>query len=167
MKACTKCGIVKDYTQFSKNRAAKDGHQFHCKECNNKDNYRFRHEIDPTYMNRWFNSHRKQWNAYNNHYAGSGDTNKIYTITSPEGMIYVGFTRRKKIVFRWLEHRKFYKTNRFKLPLLWASFDKYGVENHTFELRHEFKGTKREGLDMESKLIQFYKSIDKSLNVND
>ena len=167
MKACTKCMVVKPYEQFSKNRAAKDGLQWHCKECNNKDNQRFRDEIDPEYMTRWFNKHRKQWNEYNSHYAGSGDMNKIYTITSPDGMIYVGFTRRKKIVFRFLEHRKFYRTNKYKLPLLWSSFDKFGIENHTFELRHEFKGTKKEGLQMESKLIAFYKSLNKSLNVLD
>jgi hypothetical protein len=63
-KQCTKCGKVKDYSQFSKLTKSKDGHQFHCKECNNKENYRFRHEIDPEYMNRWFSDNKEHWNEY-------------------------------------------------------------------------------------------------------
>ena len=65
-KQCTKCGKSKPYEQFSKLTKAKDGHQYHCKECNNKDNYKFRHEIDPEYMNRWFNKHKNHWKEYMN-----------------------------------------------------------------------------------------------------
>jgi len=34
MKACTKCGVVKPLTLFSKHRLSKDGHAYQCKECN-------------------------------------------------------------------------------------------------------------------------------------
>jgi hypothetical protein len=32
-KACPKCGVEKPLAQFSKNKRARDGLQFHCKEC--------------------------------------------------------------------------------------------------------------------------------------
>jgi len=134
-KACTKCMVVKPYEQFSKNRAAKDGLQWHCKECNNKDRV--------------------------------GNTNTIYSITAPNGDVYIGFTQRKKF-FRLNEHKKFYRAGaKHKLPLLWESFDRYGIDNHKFEILKQFEGTKSEGLEMEGKLIQVYKSINKSLNVKD
>lgn len=166
-KACTKCGIVKPYEQFSKLKKAKDGHQWHCKECNNKDNYRFRKEIDPTYMNRWFNTHRKEWQEYMNDYSKVGNTNTIYSITSPNGDVYIGFTQRKKY-FRLNEHKKYYRAGtKNKLPLLWESFDRYGIDNHKFEVLKQFEGTRDEGMEIETNLIQFYKSINKSLNVKD
>jgi carboxypeptidase C (cathepsin A) len=166
-KACTKCGIVKPYEQFSKNKAARDGYQFHCKECNNKDNYRFRHEIDPTYMNRWFDKNKQHWQTYMNDYSRVGNTNTIYSITAPNGDVYIGFTQRKKR-FRLSEHKKFYKAKtKNKVPLLWESFDRYGIDNHQFDILKQFEGTRSEGMEIESKLIQFYKSINKSLNVKD
>lgn len=33
MKRCTKCGVVKPVSEFSKNRTCKDGYHSHCKEC--------------------------------------------------------------------------------------------------------------------------------------
>jgi hypothetical protein len=166
-KQCTKCGIVKPYEQFSKLKVAKDGHQYHCKECNNKDNQRFRDEIDPTYMTRWFSKNKKEWNTYLNNYSKVGNTNTIYSITAPNSDVYIGFTQRKKR-FRLAEHKKFYNARtKQKLPLLWESFDRYGIENHTIEILKQWEGTRDEGMEMESKLIQVYKSINKSLNVKD
>lgn len=165
-KHCTKCGILKDYTQFSKCTSAKDGHQWHCKECNNKDNYKFRHEIDPTYMNRWFDKHRTHWNEYSNDYQGSNNVNKVYSITNPNGDVYIGFTRRKKIYFRWKEHKKFYKEGKNNIPLLYESFDKHGVENHQFEIIKEWEGMKAEGKELESSYIKYYQNLNKSLNIN-
>lgn len=167
MKQCTKCKNIKPYEQFSKLTKSKDGYQYHCKECNNKDNYKFRHEIDPTYMNRWFDKNRTHWQTYMNDYSRVGDTNTIYAITAPNGDTYIGFSQRKKR-FRLAEHKKFYKAGtKNKVPLLWESFDRYGIDNHRFEVLKQFKGTKEEGMQIESNLIQFYKSINKSLNVKD
>jgi len=165
-KACTKCGIVKPYSQFSKLRKAKDGHQWHCKECNNKDNYRFRHELRPDYMQEWFDNHRAHWNEYSNDYQGSNNINKIYSITNPKGEVYIGFSRRKRIYFRWKEHKKFFKQGKNNIPLLYESFRKHGVENHTFEVIKEFKGSRREGKEFESGLIEQYQKQNKSLNLN-
>jgi Zn finger protein HypA/HybF involved in hydrogenase expression len=35
-KECTKCGVVKPLTSFSKHRLSHDGHAYQCKECNAK-----------------------------------------------------------------------------------------------------------------------------------
>jgi hypothetical protein len=95
-----------------------------------------------------------------------GNTNTIYSITAPNSDVYIGFTQRKKR-FRLAEHKKFYKTRLQCIPLLYESFDRYGIENHTIEILKQWEGTRDEGMEMESKLIQFYKSINKSLNVKD
>jgi hypothetical protein len=166
MKQCTKCGIVKEYSQFSKLRKAKDGLQWHCKTCNNADNQKFRDEIDPEYMSRWFSKHRDKWNEYIKDYSNVGDTNTIYSITAPDGMVYIGHTRRKKR-FRLAEHSKYYRSKAHYIPLLFESFDKWGIDNHRKEVLKEWKGSKEEGLEMERRLIKFYKSINKSLNVKD
>lgn len=164
MKQCSKCGSVKETTQFSKRTKSKDGLQSHCKECNAKENYHFRNELNPQYMTGWYSSNRKYWNEYLGDYSRAGDTNTIYSITAPNGMVYIGYSQRKKR-FRLSEHKRFYKTStKNKLPLLWESFDKYGIDNHTFEVLKQFEGTKEQGMEVEGKLIQFYKSINKSLN---
>ena len=163
-KQCSKCGIIKEYQQFSKCSRNKDGLQYHCKECNNKENKRFREEIDPEYMNRWYGSNRKHWNEYLNNYSKVTDTNTIYSITAPNGDVYIGFTQRKKR-FRLSEHNKFYKSKAHNIPLLFESFDRWGVQNHKKEILKQWKGTKEEGMELESRLIQFYKSINKSLNI--
>lgn len=166
MKQCTKCKEIKDYTQFSKCKRNTDGYQYHCKICNNADNQRFRDEIDPEYMTRWFSKHKEKWNDYVKAYSTVGNTNTVYSITAPDGKVYIGHTRRKKR-FRLSEHSKFYKSRAHYIPLLFESFDKFGIENHTKEVLKEWEGTKEEGLAMESRLIQFYKSINKSLNIKD
>ena len=163
-KRCSKCGIIKEYQQFSKCSRNKDFLQYHCKECNNKENKRFREEIDPQYMSRWFKSNKNHWNEYVNNYSKVTDTNTIYSITAPNGNVYIGYTQRKKR-FRLSEHKKFYKSKACIIPLLYESFDRYGIDNHQFEILKQFEGSKEEGMELESKLIQFYKSINKSLNI--
>ena len=36
MKSCTKCGVEKPLSAFSKHRLTKDGHAYQCRECNEK-----------------------------------------------------------------------------------------------------------------------------------
>jgi hypothetical protein len=164
-KQCTKCGNTKEYTQFSKCNRNKDGLQYHCKECNNRDNQRFRDELDPEYMSRWFSEHRKHWNDYYKIYCASGNINTIYTFTNPKGEVYVGLTRRKRPVFRFGEHKKQYQHRNGLFPLLHMSMDKFGYDKHTIEIIHQSEGTKYEGRILESEFIALYKSKGISLNI--
>jgi hypothetical protein len=165
IKACNKCGKIKDLSAYSKCSAAKDGLQPRCKQCNKEDNGNFR-ELRPSYGLEWFHQHKDRWKEYMNDYQGSDEINKIYTITNPIGEVYVGISRRKKISYRFKEHRQHYKHKKStqKMPLLWDSFDKHGIENHTFELITDFKGDKELGLKVEGEMIQHYKGLNRSLN---
>jgi hypothetical protein len=46
MKKCTKCGTLKPFTEFSKDKYKQDGHRSACKECNKQDHIR-RYTNDP------------------------------------------------------------------------------------------------------------------------
>jgi group I intron endonuclease len=54
----------------------------------------------------------------------------IYKITSPSGKVYIG--QSKDIKTRWRDY-KYSKTQ----PLIVRSFEKYGMENHIFEIIEE------------------------------
>ena len=53
MKQCKQCGEVKEATQFSKSSSSKDKLQPKCKNCNSKDNHKFRTEINPQHHAKW------------------------------------------------------------------------------------------------------------------
>jgi RNase P subunit RPR2 len=48
-KICNGCGKLKQPEEYSKCRSRKDGLQPKCKECNSKDNRKFRTQIQPDY----------------------------------------------------------------------------------------------------------------------
>lgn len=58
----------------------------------------------------------------------------IYKITSPTGNIYIG--QSVNIKYRWRQYRKLYN-NIKNQRILYRSFVKYGVDNHTFEVIEE------------------------------
>lgn len=53
MKQCCACAEIKDHSLFSRNRAAKDGYQSRCKECQRD------------YQRGWIDRNRERVNAYN------------------------------------------------------------------------------------------------------
>lgn len=60
MKVCTKCGLLKDESEFCKNKQTKDGLACHCKECNSKralEHYYTVVKPNPDYINK-----RKKYN---------------------------------------------------------------------------------------------------------
>ena len=58
----------------------------------------------------------------------------IYKITSPSGRVYIGKTTNFK------KRKQSYERVGKDQPLIYNSINKYGIENHTFEIIDEFKG---------------------------
>lgn len=79
----------------------------------------------------------------------------IYKITNPEGKVYIG--KSKDIDVRFDRYSK-YKTLRNQ-PKLFSSFDKFGFENHTFEIIDT-------NPELEISYIQEYDSYKNGLNSN-
>ena len=74
----------------------------------------------------------------------------IYKITSPSGKIYIGQSWNIEKRFKSYKYKN-------KQSFLMRSFDKYGLENHNFEILEELsKGTTQEILDL--KEIYYMKS---------
>ena len=76
------------------------------------------------------------------------DTSGIYKITSPSGKIYIG--RSYRIKERWRTYRRMDCKDQNKL---FASFFKYGVDNHEFIILHELPN------DVEKEVIERYEII--------
>lgn len=81
----------------------------------------------------------------------------IYKITNPKGSIYIG--QSKNIVERITRYKKL-QCCKFQL-LLYRSFLKYGIENHTFEILEQGNFSKEELNNFESKYILQYNSFRK------
>lgn len=169
MKHCNKCGETKDTTNFSKSAARKDGLQDYCKACNKQNNLKFRTEINPNHHSEWQRNNPDRLCELVAKYRKADKGGLIYSIRNPEGETYIGMTEAHLNV-RALEHRQHYKLAKkgksHSLPLLHQSFDKYGVDNHTFETVVRLDGYDREQLEyVESSFIKSFKEIGKSLNI--
>jgi predicted GIY-YIG superfamily endonuclease len=167
-KQCKLCGETKDTTQFSKCSSTKDKLQPRCKECNKKDNHKFRTEINPTHHKNWQNKHWNTFIGYMRKYRKADKTGIIYSIKNPDGFEYIGMSMMNFSV-RLLEHRSHYKRaskgKRDRLELLHDSFDKYGVDKHEFKVVKECPGLSREQLkELEKAYITLNKFQNISLN---
>jgi len=169
MKQCNNCNQIKDYSHFSKCSSNKDGLQYSCKSCNKKTNLQFRTE-KPEHHQQWQRDNLSRLCELIKNYRRADKSGIIYSIRNPEGETYIGMTQ-MYLKVRRLEHishyRKYTKGQRdTTLPLLHQSFDKYGIENHQFELVADFGNMDRKQLGfIESSFIQAFKEIGKSLNV--
>lgn len=76
------------------------------------------------------------------------DTSGIYKITSPSGKIYIG--RSYRIKERWRSYKRMDCKDQNKL---FASFAKYGTDNHIFEIIHELPN------DISKEVIENYEVI--------
>jgi len=80
--------------------------------------------------------------------------------------VYIGQTKTRMFV-RFTYHKVHYKQKYMCIPLLHKSFDKFGIENHKFELLLDLGDLERTYLtQIESSLIKEYKKLGLSLNVN-
>ena len=168
-KECKGCGKVKDTTQFSKCSSSKDKLQHRCKDCNKKDNHKFRTEINPQHHAKWQISNWDKLMGYLRKYRRADKNGIIYAITNPIGETYIGMSE-MYLNARMTEHRKHYKQykqgKRKSLPLLHNSFDTHGIQNHTFETILELEGIDRKQLEnIESSFIEVVKQTGKSLNI--
>ena len=89
------------------------------------------------------------------------DNSGVYKFTSPSGKVYIGqssnFNRRKT------EHKYASKN---KINKLYSSFNKYGMDNHKFEILF-LSNDAYEKNRMEQFYINFYNTIESGLNLVD
>ena len=169
LKQCTCCFKTLPYEMFSKNSKAKDGKQFHCKECNKKENLKFRTEINPQHHEIWQSNNRKRATELVTKYRKGDKPGKIYYIVNPEGEYYIGMTNTPMSV-RIMEHRTKWKrfnkgVSKIHHPLLFASLDKWGWEGHRTGVIIEDENVSRTELrKWERECIGFFMSKGKSLN---
>ena len=92
-KHCYGCNKTLDVTQFSKCRSKKDGLQLKCKECNKKDNDRYRKVVNPEYWNftDGYFSDKSKWH-YIRRYQKADKTIKVYEIKVGDSY-YIGCTK--------------------------------------------------------------------------
>jgi hypothetical protein len=167
-KECKDCGKLKDTTQFSKCSSTKSKLQPKCKECNKKDNHKFRTEINPTHHSKWQDTNWDTFVEYVRKYRKADKTPIIYSIINPEGLQYIGMTMMNFSVRLW-EHRAHYRRallgKRDRLGKLHDSFDMYGIDNHEFKVVKECPGLTRDQLkELESVYITLNKAQKISLN---
>ena len=169
MKKCSKCRAVKETTQFSICNRNKDGLQHNCKSCNKKDNLKFREEINPEHHAEWQRNNQQAVYRILKKHRKADKSPLIYSIKNPNNDVYIGMTEAHLSVRKGEHKLHYHKSKQGKqlpLPLLHASFDKYGVDNHIFEVVVELEGYDRKQLGyVESSFIKSFKEINKSLNV--
>ena len=164
-KTCNYCGKSKPTTDFHKKTKAKDGLQSNCKACVKSINTDFR-EVNPKYQVDWQRTNKEYWCDYMCKYKKADKNSLIYKITAPDGKVYIGQTKTRMFV-RFTYHKVHYKQKYMCIPLLHKSFDKFGIENHKFELLLDLGDLERTYLtQIESSLIKEYKKLGLSLNVN-
>ncbi|MNQ24566.1 HNH endonuclease [compost metagenome] len=74
MKACSKCKIVKTFTDFSKSAREKDGLQYHCKACQRATRASWRAEnpeLNKAKMAEWRDANREYIQAYSAKYRAN------------------------------------------------------------------------------------------------
>ena len=169
MKQCKKCGKVKETTQFSKKTRSKDGLQDRCKQCNKVDNKYFRTEINPEHHANWQSQNRARVCYHVSKWRRGDKAGIVYALINPEKQVYVGQTKTYLSV-RMMEHKvKYRRYLENKLtnihPLLYESFQKYGIENHKVKVLFLDENiSKKELKQIEKEYIKKYMQKGNSLN---
>lgn len=85
----------------------------------------------------------------------------IYKIVSPSNRVYIG--QSVNILRRFKQYKSNHPGNRYQIKL-WKSFQKYGVENHIFEVLEEVE---REFLNIRERYYQdLFEVIDRDKGLN-
>ena len=168
-KQCSRCSESKELSQFHNKTKSKDGKQNICKSCMINVNHNFR-TIKPKYQVNWQREHKTEWLQYMREWqiknmGKSDDRSKVYTITAPNGKIYVGMSQ-TAFSKRVSAHKNQFKNNVKYTRLLHDSFTQFGFENHKFDVM-DFAGLDRETLrSIERTMIEDYQQKGISLNIN-
>ena len=179
-KECNDCGKLLPATKehFHKCTSRPDGFQIRCKPCQNQRTEEYRkgkgknYWFDENGRDGWFREPHNKIKFANylkeNYYAKFNC--KVYAITNPEGMVYIGHTRYPTVSMRMSRHKNDYNSSlrnnkRNKIPLLYDSFTKFGFNNHTAILIEELDTNDSEiGLKREAEYIQQF--INKGISLN-
>jgi hypothetical protein len=171
MKQCVKCREVKDESNFSKCSVRKDGLQNNCKECNKEDNQKFRTELNPSHHSVWQRNNPDKLGVLVKRYTKADKAGIVYSIKNPNGDVYIGQSKKYMSVRKTSHTTHYNRTKKGKmprLPLLHASFDTYGIENHIFETIVDLGDMDRKQLKfIETSFIRAFKEIGKSLNIRE
>lgn len=165
-RTCSKCGITKplDSEHYHRNKAFKGGFLMRCKPCQMESVTKYNQE-NPEYWKTYRVEKEDYLRDYWEDYYEQ-DTCKIYGIMNPIGSVYCGFTQKKKIDIRIAQHQSDYRIKHGSYGKFHESLDKYGWDNHTTFLIEEVKTKNRNrGLATETKWIEYYMRINKSLNM--
>jgi predicted GIY-YIG superfamily endonuclease len=142
---CNKCLETKPVNSFHVCKGRTSGRQNSCKICTNKMTAEYRKRTN---------------HAYWRHKQGTPYT--VYIIKNPLSEVYVGYTGSRPNI-RFAKHKASYKHKKCKLVKLHASFDKYGIDNHTFEVVEQV-ATRVDAMARETVLILQYRAQGKDLN---
>lgn len=167
MKECKSCLKTKDTNQFSKSKARKDGLQDRCKDCNKKDNLKFRTEINPEHHADWQRNNWDKFNGYMKKYKRADKLGTIYGIVNPLGETYVGMTQSYFTVRKMghmTHYRRMLKGKRKRLGSLHNSFDKYGIDTHRWVKFVEIDADRQTLHNIEKTFIKGFMQENKSLN---
>jgi hypothetical protein len=162
-KNCKQCNKSKPISEFSKRSASSDGLQPKCKQCNSKDNLKFRTD-KPEHHEQWQKDNAEQHVRNVTRYRKADKSGKIYSISNENGEHYIGMTN-THITVRIFEHKTHYRRRHGDIPKLHESFDKFGFDNHKVDVLLELEGIERTQLRLiEKAFIQSFYQQGKSLN---
>lgn len=133
-KFCERCQTLKVLTAFSKRRAAKDGLQNYCKECNKVDNTQYRKD-NPSFFMDWYNRNEEnrikaKFNMKKSLARWGGGVYMV--VNKAEEKIYVGVTN--KLARRKIEHWNLHKLSNLSSGLkeMYTDMHRLGRDNFEF-----------------------------------
>ena len=155
-KVCSTCNINKSLSEFSKDKAAKDGLQYKCKECVKPHNKQYNQDNKESIA-----EHRKQYRQNNRESKrknqlklGMSEGYGVYTLTHlPTQYFYIG---EGKIYSRRVTHFSHLKRGVNECSLLQEHYNKHpNIDEWEFEVIYKFEDYDKEtGKELEAFIIE-------------
>jgi len=164
-KICNKCELVKDITDFPKNKASKDGYRNYCKKCKNVADRLYKIEYNKKYRTK----NRENIKKYNKKYESENkekrkeyryinkdvinEKKRIYYKKRVSNDIIFRISRKfRNIVYKSVRNKnssselilgckfeefKFYIESKFEIWMSWENYGKYNGElNYGWDIDH-------------------------------